>query len=61
MGPAPGRECLPLVVGECDLPWGRVLTSSSECDLPLGRECLPLVVGECDLPLGEGVLTSRGG
>ena len=43
-----GRECLLLVVGECDLPWG--------------RECLPLVVvGECDLPLEERKLTSRGG
>ena len=43
------RECLPLVVGECDLPLER------EC-LPLPG--LPLVVGECYLPLGEGVFTS---
>ena len=42
----PLGECLPLVVGECDLPWG--------------RECLPLVVGECEHAPG-GVLTSSGG
>ena len=55
-----GRECLPLVVGECDLPMGGVLTSrGGECDLPLRGTpygVLTLVVGECYLLLGRECL-----